>query len=234
MRCMRMRVTSTAVLLLLVGVLGPAESFSQVTIDFDGLVGMVNVPGTVVPEASRLSTELHASTGAVFSSGPNSFAAVVNVVGLPSDPNGIGGVDAQERLDYVAPITIAFFDPTDIGRPATTDFVSITSDTVPLGSGTFTLTAFDAAGVLLGTTTTPDDVGGKTISVSFPGIHSVEVSGTTGTVAFDNLTFNDIAAAVPLLSNWALGLLALGLVAAGAWLGRPGALVPALDRRGDL
>ena len=220
MRSMLMRASSAAVLLLLAGVLGPAKSFSVVTIDFDALTGMVNVPGTVVPAPSRLSTALHSSTGAVFSSPVNPFAAVVTVVGLPSDPNGIGGVDAEERLDYNAPITIAFFDPSDITRPATTDFVSVTSDAVPLGSGSFTLAAFGPDGVLLGTTTTPDDLGGKTISVSFPGIHSVEVSGTSGTVAFDNLMFNEIAVAVPLLSVWALVSMALGVLAVGARFGR--------------
>ena len=50
------------------------------------------------------------------------------------------------------------------------------------------LAAFDLDGFLPGTTTTADEIGGKTISVSFLDIDSVEVSGTRGSVAFEDLT----------------------------------------------
>lgn len=207
----------TCILAMLGVILTPIlASAIPLTIDFDSLPGMSNSPGSPVPLSSQLSNQLQPTTGAVFSSTAG-YVAVVDL-GLGhaiSSTNGIGGVDAGGPLNYGTPIIVTFFDPTNALVKAVTDFVEIRGDqhaTFPLG--TATLTAFGIGGGFLGTFTAPDVTGGLTLSLSVPGIHSVRISETSATIAFDNLRFNPVTS-VPEPAS--LMLLGAGLAAIGIW-----------------
>ena len=186
---------------------------SAATIDFESLPGMPNATGSIVPTGSRLSDQLQSTTGAVFSSAVGYVAAVVLGPGhAQSPPNGIGGVSSANRLSYGSPITVTFFDTLNPSLLAVTDFVSIRGDKIAI-SGTATLEAFNVAGGSLGLVTVSDIAGGLTLALSQGGIHSVRISETSGTVAFDNLTFNPVTAAVPLPASLLLfGTGLMGLV----------------------
>jgi hypothetical protein len=167
-------------------------------INFDSFPGM-NFLGGVVPAASQLSNQLHSATGAVFSSeGGADYVAVANLeIGspsahAPSPPNGIGAVTAANQLFYGIPIVVTFFDPTDVTRPAVTDFVSVRADLRGI-PGSVRLVAYGVDGSQIGSDTQPDSLG-PLLSVSTPGIHSVTFFSDSGTVAFDDLTFNPVAA----------------------------------------
>jgi hypothetical protein len=209
----------TCILAMLGVILTPIlASASPLTIDFDppSLSGMSNSPGNPVPLSNQLSNQLQPTYGAVFSSAAG-YVAVVDL-GLGhaiSSPNGIGGVNALGNLSYGTPITVSFFDPTNALVKAVTNFVEIRGDqkaTFPLG--TATLTAFGIGGGFLGTFTAPDVAGGLTLSLSVPGIHSVRISETSATIAFDNLKFNPVTS-VPEPAS--LMLLGAGLAAIGIW-----------------
>jgi hypothetical protein len=126
---------------------------------------------------------------------------VVNLTGLGanhaiSNPNGIGGVTASGGLSYATPIEISFFEVTS-GLPGVTDFVSIRGDQIPI-AGSATLAAFGIDGTSLGSFTANDVVGGLTLTLAAAGIHRVVLTETSATIAFDNLSFNTVAApAVP-------------------------------------
>jgi PEP-CTERM motif len=196
---------------VLVVLAGIAPGFATAaTIDFESLPGMPNSPGSIVPAGSRLSDQFQSTTGAVFSSAVGYVAVVVLGPGhAQSPPNGIGGVDSADRLSYGSPITVTFFDTLNPSLLAVTDFVSIRGDKIAV-SGTATLEAFDIAGGSLGSITANDIAGGLTLALSQSGIHSIRISETSGTVAFDDLTFNPVTAAVPLPAS--LLLFGTGLV----------------------
>ncbi|MGB5259534.1 MAG: VPLPA-CTERM sorting domain-containing protein [Gammaproteobacteria bacterium] len=183
-------------------------------IDFEsisGITGMTNIPGSAVPLASQLSNQLQSSTGATFSS-DSLYVAVVNLgTGTTSPSLGIGGVNTAGQLNYGVPIVVTFTDPNDALIPATTDYVSIRGDTVP-ASGSATLEAFDVNGALLGSTSANDIAGGLTLTLSIAGIHSIRLSETVADIAFDDLTFNDVAP-IPLpAAIWLFGSGLLGLI----------------------
>ena len=170
-------------------------------IDFEGFGAMpysdIKSP---IPPSARLSDAFLFTHGVRFSSG-SPFVAVVDLgVGhATSGTNGIGGSTHEGLLTYDKnfPIVVSFFDPNDPSRPAVTDFVSVRGD--GRGEGQLiTLNAFDVDGNLIAFFTTTN-VGGETLSVSAPGIHSVQFLGTEDThgVALDDLTFNSVTPAVP-------------------------------------
>ena len=165
------------------------------TLNFDSLAAMVGPVGTPVPASARLSNQL-LNSGVRFSSGSD-FVAVVGLGSghATSGLNGIGGVNSAGQLSYFIPIRVTFFLPSDPSIQAVTDFVSIRGDMFPL-MGTLTLQAFDLNGNLLGSVTEPDSIG-TTLSLSVAGIHSIRLSQSSGTVAFDDLSFNPLAAAGP-------------------------------------
>jgi len=159
---------------------------------------MTFIAGNPIPPEARLSDAFLLTHGVRFSSG-SPYVAVVDLgIGhATSGTNGIGGSTPAGVLTYDRqfPIVVSFFDPSDPSTPAVTDFVSVRGDL--LGSGLLvTLNAFDIAGHLIASFTTTDD-GGETLSVSAPGIHSVQFLGTNDTagVALDDLTFNRVTPA---------------------------------------
>jgi hypothetical protein len=191
------------------------------TINFEGLgTPMTNSPGSVVPSGAQLSNQYQATLGPVFKSG-SAFVALVNLGGGTTSPTtGIGGTSAG-NLSYGNPFEIQFYLP-GTSTPAATDSVSLQLDTIPLGSGTVTMQAFNLSGTLLGTITVTD-IGpppSAPLALNIPGIHRIVISETSATVAFDDLTFNALSEAtvptVPTLSDYALlGLMLLiALIAA--------------------
>ena len=188
------------------------------TITFDSLTPMSGASsGTAVPAAARLSNQL-LGLGVRFSSTSDYVAVVPLGTGhATSGVNGIGGVSSAGQLSYLSPIRVTFFLPSDPSVLAVTDFVSIRGDLRPI-PGSITMQAFDINGDLLGTVTQPD-TGGTTLSLAIAGIHSIRLTQQTGTVAFDDLTFNTpVAAAAPVPEPAALVMLGTGLAGAGGLL----------------
>jgi hypothetical protein len=174
-------------------------------INFEGFGAMPysNIKSPIPPSA-RLSDAFLLTHGVRFSSG-SPYVAVVDLgVGhATSGTNGIGGSTPTGELTYDRqfPIVVSFFDPSDPSQRAVTDFVSVRGDLQGEGQS-ITLNAFDVDGNLI-TSFTTTNVGGEVLSVSAPGIHSVQFLGThlgthdEGGVALDDLTFNSVTPAVP-------------------------------------
>jgi hypothetical protein len=187
-------------------------------IDFDSLPGMFNSPGSTVPIESQLSDGFLSTLGVSFSSA-SGYVAVVSHSPFPtvSVPNVIGGVTAGGLQSYGTPIEFTFFDPANSTTKGVTNFVSIRGDQAPLAGATAAMEAFDIDGNSLGFTSAPDSTGGLTLSLAFPGIHSVRLtqnsasSGIDGTIGFDNLSFNTVTAVPAPAAVWLLssGLLVL-------------------------
>jgi len=160
-------------------------------IDFDSLPGLFHdSPGQAIPSASRLSTQFLSSHGVRFSGGVDFLAVVDHGFHTTSGTNGIGGTSSGGLLTYARafPMRATFFDPANPSVPATTDFVSIRSDTLPTGTTELTLRAYGLAGQLLESVSAAD-TGGAKLEISRTGIHSVEILGN-GSVSFDDLEFN--------------------------------------------
>jgi hypothetical protein len=207
---------------LLLPVLAPAllaaiprtSSAQDITLDFEGLPSMTYFTGNFVPPEARLSDQYLATYGVRFSS-VTDYVAVIDLGGghATSGTNGIGGVLADDILDYsqAAPITFSFFDPANPARKATTDFFSLRGDFWG-GGNTALIEAFDIHGDLIGSDAQPD-VGGQVYSLSLPGIHSVRYSGVellpdgSGGIGLDDVRFNRVSsvpepAGIALLIGW--------------------------------
>jgi hypothetical protein len=166
----------------------------DVVIDFEGLTGMGNSPGSPVPAANQLSDQDLATDGVLFSSA-SPFAALVNLgVGhATSGSIGIGATNGSQALDYSGSIIASFFLSGSPGPLAVTDFVTVRGDTIGIG-GPITLQAYDVGGNLLASDV-EIDAGGTLLSVSVAGIHSVRFFSSTATVAFDDFSFGKLRAA---------------------------------------
>jgi hypothetical protein len=203
-------------------------SAATVVLNFDDLPAMYFGAGTPIPAYAELSTLYRHTFGVTFASG-SPYVAVVDLGfgHATSGTNGIGGSTPGGILTYsrTYPITATFFDPSNPGnRPATTDFVSLRGDLVGFPAQSVTLNAYGINGHLIATTTAVD-VGGETLAISAPGIHSVEFLGTFdfsdtyAGVAIDDFMFDSVTpvgeretplpAALPL---FATGLAGLGLL----------------------
>lgn len=187
-------------------------------ITFENIPGMANAPGTPIPSQSQLSTQYLPTLGVSFSSG-SPYVAVVDVGSgaATSGTNTIGGSTPGGNLTYSSayPIVATFFDPSNPSTFATTDFVSLRCDLV--GSGlNVTLNAYGINNNLLSSVTTTD-VGGETLQVSGPGIHSVQFIGTIDSsgATVDDFSF-DTVVPVPEPSAGAL-LLVAGVFFCGIW-----------------
>jgi hypothetical protein len=138
--------------------------------------------------------------------------------------NGIGNSTPGGILTYDKqyPIIATFFYPAHPSAPGITDFVSLRGD----GEGSGALVTLNAYGVnhMLIASFTTADLGGETLSVAAPGIHSVEFLGTDdfiGGVAVDDFTFNTVTSVgqgVPEPSTWAMML--FGFAGLGFAVGR--------------
>lgn len=192
--------------------------WAQTTVNFDAFTGMPNSPGAAVPVPSQLSTQL-LSSGVRFSS-LSDYVAVV-VLGLnhaTSGTLGIGGSAANGTLSYAAPIYVSFWDPANSATKGVTNFVQIRGDLLPI-FGAITMRVFDPLGALLATVTLPDG-GGTTLTYNGANVHRVEITGSSATVAFDDLQFGAVRAidgvTVPEPSSLALfagGAVILGVAA---------------------
>jgi RHS repeat-associated protein len=164
------------------------------TINFDSIVGMVNIPGATVPVNAQLSDEFLLSDGVIFSS-ESSYISVVDITtGLPlghtSSPfNGIGGATIDGRMSYSSPIIGKFFLPSNPSVKAVANFVSVETDTWGVGTPV-KLEVFDLQGTLIGSMSALD-IDGPTLSISVEGIHSFSITGN-GTSGFDDLTFGPL------------------------------------------
>lgn len=196
----------------LVCILGFALEAGAATIDFESLPGMPNaiVP---VPTASQLSDQFLSTFGVSFSSG-SPYVAVVDLGfgHATSGINAIGGSTPGGLLTYdgAFPIFATFFDPSHPTTPGVTDFVSLRIDQFGTSGLSIRLNAFDIAGQLIGSFSTPD-IGGATLQISTPGIHSVQFIGTTDSTgaAVDDFIFNPV---VPVPEPATSLLFAVGLV----------------------
>lgn len=161
------------------------------TINFESFAGMT-APTGPVPSGSQLSNQLLGS-GLIFASDSPYVAVRILGADATSGVNGIAGINASGDKDNSA-ILITFFVPAS-STPAVTDFVSVRADLHGTGPSS-TLEAFDFQGTLLGTDT-QSDVGGQTMSITSPGIHSIRLSSADKSVAFDDLTFGTPLSPVP-------------------------------------
>lgn len=165
-----------------------------VLIDFESFTAMDYVSGQPIPEAARLSDELAATYGVLFSSGAPYVPVIALGVGhATSGINGIGGSTPDGLLTYDAqwPIVFRFVDPANPGTPAATDFVSVRCDLHGSSSREAYLNAYTVGDVLIDSDHAFDS-GGQILSVAAIGIHRVEFIGTDDNdgVALDDLTFN--------------------------------------------
>lgn len=188
-----MHLPATLLTAALVLPLLPAQNL-LITFEEAGIVAMGNSPGAAVPAASRVSDRFLPSHGVSFRSTGGFVAVVIHGANTPSPPNIIGGTTAAGALSYQQPITIRFFDPNDTTQPGVTDFLRVRGDLTPLGTGTVTMQAFAVDDTLLGTITVPDVAPGPvlTLTASLPGIHRAVLTGTSGTVGFDNVEFQPV------------------------------------------
>lgn len=145
----------------------------------------------------QLGTQLAATTGAIFSS--NSPFVIVKDIGTNHATSGrmaIGGSTAQGgALCYACPVTIRFVNPANTAQAATTNSVSIRGDLIPI-AGSATMQAFDVNGMLLGSVTR-NEPPALTLLLQLTGIHRITISSTTGTIAWDDLTFGALTPITP-------------------------------------
>jgi RHS repeat-associated protein len=153
--------------------------------------------GSPVGASSRLTNQFE-NLGVIFStSGGAPYAALIDLTGqAPSGTNGIGAVNSAGNVDYTQDLDILMVVP-GTTTPAVTDFVSIQGDEIPI-AGDVIFSAYDIGGNLLASGSQPDTKGGL-YSLSAPGIHEFRLHSTSGTVAYDNLSF-DVPAAPSALS----------------------------------
>lgn len=170
--------------------------------------------------ASAELTNQYENLGVLFSTaGGAPYAALINLTGqAPSGVNGIGSVNAAGNVDYTLDIDIFLVVP-GTTTAAVTDHISIQGDEEPI-PGNVIFSAYDVNGNLVASGVQPDTAGGL-YSLSASGIHEFRLHSTSGTVAYDNLSFDTPAAISSAPEPGTIGFLALGLTSiAGARLRR--------------
>jgi hypothetical protein len=144
---------------------------------------------------------------------------LINLTGqAPSGVNGIGSVNAAGDVDYTLDIDIFLVAP-GTTTPAVTDLISIQGDEEPI-PGNVVFSAYDVNGNLVASGIQPDSAGG-TYELSAAGIHEFRLHSTSGTVAYDNLSFDTPSATSSAPEPDTIGLIALGIASiVGALLRR--------------
>lgn len=183
-------------------------------IDFEaplppGLTPNNFVSGSPVDLTAELTNQ-YESLGVLFSTaGGAPYAALINLTGqAPSGVNGVGSVNAAGDVDYTLDLDIFLVVPgTTIA--AVTDFISIQGDEEPI-PGNVVFSAYDVNGNLLTSGTLPDTAGGL-YSLSAPGIHEFRLHSTSGTVAYDNLSFDTPSLTTSVPEPGTIGFVALGM-----------------------
>ena len=167
--------------------------------------------GLITPGCGLVTTE-YGGFGLVF--GPDKVAI------FNDPPDAWGGVNANDIVDFLAPVS-GFFVVPSTTTPGLTGFISVEAGLVD-SAANILLEVFDMNGALLGSTIGDDGIGPNVrnlMTLSLPGIHSFKVSTPTGdTYGVDQIEFDTPtpAAAIPepstglLLATGLLGLLASG------------------------
>jgi hypothetical protein len=143
------------------------------------------------------------------------YAVLINLTGqAPSGVNGIGAANSSNDVDYTQDLDIFLVVPGTL-TPAVTDTFSIQGDEIPI-PGNVIFTAYDVNGVQIASGTLPD-AAGQTYSLSAPGIHEFRIHSQSGTVAYDNVSFDTPVAPPSNVSGVpepaTFGLIALGIAA---------------------
>ena len=182
-----------------------------VTLDFDGLSGMPDLPGSPVPDFAQLSNQFLSSQGVLFRS--DSGSPYVAVVSFGNGNIGIASVDADRRLSYDTGFSIAFFLPSDPSVMAATDQVSIRFNSRGRIDQVAAMQTFDVDGMLISGDYRLTGQGDYPLANGpYPGgsvIHSARFSGGVG---WDDFTFN--AALTPVPEPSTLALAAFGVLVA--------------------
>ncbi len=205
------------VLLALVGLLGAAGMVEgQVTLagtrtlDFEpplpsGLSPVTLFQGTAVPVSGRITTQ-YSNQGVTMSG----VALIDGGVGhAASGQYMLGGLSTANTVDYWAPLTFDFVDPSDSRSPALADYFSVTTDRVNDTPNIITLTAYNAQGSVVGSVS-QTDTGNMTIRLQGIGkfkrvvVQSRLVSGGFGGVGFDLVTYGS-ATSTMLLPQFCFG-----------------------------
>jgi hypothetical protein len=183
-------------------------------IDFEaplpaGLTPNNFISGSPVDPSSQLTNQ-YENVGVLFTTvGGAPYAALINLTGqAPSGVNGVGSVNAAGDVDYTQDLDILLVVP-GTTTPAVTDFISIQGDEEPI-PGNVVFSAYDVNGILVASGILPDTAGGL-YSLSAPGIHEFRLHSTTGTVAYDNLSFDTPAATSSAPEPGTMGFIALGI-----------------------
>ena len=185
-------------------------------IDFEsppgGLTPNDYIQGSPVGASSELTNQ-YESLGVLFSTaGGAPYAALIDLTGqAPSGVNGIGPVNSAGDVDYTQELDIFLVVP-GTTTPAVTDMISIQGDEEPEPGNVF-FSAYDVNGNLLASGVQPDTAGG-TYELSAAGIHEFRIYSASGTVAYDNLSFDvptGLSASAP--EPGTSGLLILGIAA---------------------
>ena len=195
-----------------------------VTLNFNDLAGMQDVPGSLVPDFARLSNQYLASHGIAFSS--DSGAPYVAIVSLGGGNNAIGSVDAGGMLAYDAGFHVEFFLPGDPSVAAGTDRFLAGFNARGMMPRVASIQGFGIDGNLItGNYSGTPDVGiESTVGIGpLPAggedpvllFHSIQFAGGfIGQVAWDDFAFST---PVPEPSTVMLGALGMAAVAGSAW-----------------
>jgi hypothetical protein len=165
----------------------------RTVIDFEGLPSVSGPTGTSIPEYAQLGDQLAETHGVIFSTVGGSPYVVVAKLGLnhaASGTNAIGGANNAGRISYPSGVRIKFVNREDPRFLAVTDSVSVKMDQY-VEAGDVTITAYGASGEFLGSESKPDTLG-QVLQIATAGIHSVVLTSSGGSVAWDDLSFTPL------------------------------------------
>ncbi len=174
------------------------------------------VSGTAVDAAAEVTNQFEDLGIILGTVGGAPYAALIDLgTGhAVSGTNGIGPVSASGTLDYTLNLDIFLVVP-GTTTPAVTDSISIQGDEMSI-PGNVIFDAYDLNGNLIASGSAPDTPGG-TYSLSAAGIHEFQIHSESGTVAYDNLSFDtpgvQTTGTAPEPATY--GLIGLGLAAMG-------------------